>query len=216
MPYIARGGRQEGITVPAGSSIAINSPGAGTTKVYYGQPYPAGNLPTNYALQAQLTSAATTLGPFATAQVIRLEASYACDIEYEIGVSPTLNGGVANAAFTSNTATASTTLTPANISGGLSSVDLAMTGALAAAGTATLPTVAALIAAEGAPQVGDSYRLRVINESSGAFAWTIATAAGWTLTGTMSVAQNTWREFILTLTSATTATLQSVAVGTYS
>jgi hypothetical protein len=32
----------------------------------------------------------------------------------------------------------------------------------------------------------------------------------------MTIAQNTWREFVVTLVSLTTATLQSVAVGTYS
>ena len=41
-------------------------------------------------------------------------------------------------------------------------------------------------------------------------------ATGWTLTGTMTIANNTWREFVVTLNTLTTATLQNVAVGTFS
>lgn len=143
--------------------------------------------------------------------------------EFPNGVSV---GGVqlttANAAaYNVNTATASTALTAANVTGGTASVDLAMTGTLTGAANAQLPTVASVIAAlSGAntPAVGTSYRLRIVNASAGAFAWTVTTNTGWTLAGTMSIAQNTWREFVVTLTSATaaTATLQSVATGTYS
>lgn len=125
-------------------------------------------------------------------------------------------GSTRNAAYNANAATTSATLTAANITGGIASVDLQMTGALAAGATATLPTVAQMVAALHSPVVGTSYRLRVINSSSGAFAWTIAAGTGFTLNGTMTVAQNTWREFVVTLNTLTTATLQSVATGTYS
>jgi hypothetical protein len=132
------------------------------------------------------------------------------------GAWTTQPGTTKQAAFNANTATASTTLTAANISGGGASVDLAMTGTLTGAANATLPTVAALVAVLHSPTIGTSYRLRVINESSGNFAWTVLTATGWTLGGTMSIPQNTWREFVVTLTSLTTANLQAVATGTYS
>ncbi len=102
MPFIARAGRVDGITVPAGQSIIVSSQGAGQTKVYYGQPYPAGNLPTMYALQGIVAQGSTTFGPFASAQVVRIEASYACDIEYEIGTSPRL----ASSSTTANALTA--------------------------------------------------------------------------------------------------------------
>ena len=117
-------------------------------------------------------------------------------------------------AFNSNTSTAGTTLTAANISGGVASVALAMTGTLTGASNAQLPTVAALVAALPCATAGQSYRLRIINRSGGAFAWTVTTNTGWTLTGTMSIAQNTWRDFVLTLTSLTAGTLQAVGVGT--
>jgi hypothetical protein len=44
----------------------------------------------------------------------------------------------------------------------------------------------------------------------------VTTNTGWTLSGTMTIAANTWREFVVTLNTLTTATLQSVATGTYS
>lgn len=135
-------------------------------------------------------------------------------IEVQPGAWQCILDGEPSAAFNSNTATASATLTAANVTGGSASVDLAMTGTLGAAGAATLPTVANLIASMWEPKIGATYRLRVINRSSANFAWTMTTNTGWTLTGTMSIAQNTWRDFVVTLTSLAAATLQAVGVGT--
>lgn len=91
-----------------------------------------------------------------------------------------------------------------------------LTGALGGAANLTLPTVAALVAAAPGIVVGQSFKLRIINSSSGAFAWTVVTATGWTLSGTMTLAQNTWRDFIVTVQSASAATIQAVGTGTQS
>jgi len=103
---------------------------------------------------------------------------------------------------------------------GAAQVFLNLTGTLGAGAALTLPTVAALIAAlpsaVQANPVGITWQLRVINSSSGAFAWTVTTNTGWTLGGTQSVAQNTWRDFVVTITSPTTASIQSVGTGTQS
>lgn len=109
------------------------------------------------------------------------------------------------------------TLTPAQLAGAMD-VAVNMTAVLAGAGTLTLPTIAALLAALPNLGVGDTLRLRIINSSGGAFAWTVTTAAGWTLLGTMSIAQNTWRDFYVTITSVVnaTATLQEIGTGTQS
>ncbi|RQN37362.1 hypothetical protein [Paraburkholderia tropica] len=121
--------------------------------------------------------------------------------------------------YNAATNTAAFTLTAQQIAGAAQNF-LNLTGTLTAAANAQLPTVASLIAA--LPQVvqsaptGISFQLRVINSSSGAFAWTLTTNTGWTLGGTQSIAQNTWRDFIITITSATTATIQSVGTGTQS
>jgi len=85
-----------------------------------------------------------------------------------------------------------------------------MTGTLGAGAALTLPTVAQLLAAAPTLVAGVSYKLRIANTGAGAFAWTVTTAGGWTLTGTMTVANLTYREFIVTITSPTAATLQSL------
>lgn len=90
-----------------------------------------------------------------------------------------------------------------------------MTGAQSGGVNAQLPLVADMVAAMAVAKIGGSFRLRVINEGSGQII-TVTTNTGWTLTGAMTIANNTWREFIVTLTSLTAATLQNVAVGTFS
>jgi len=124
-------------------------------------------------------------------------------------------GQGSQSAYSADNATSGKTLSAAEISGG-SDVVLNMSGALTGAANAQLPTVAALIAAISNIAIGQTYRLRIINSSSGAYAWTVTTNTGWTLNGTMSIAQNTWRDFIVTLTSAAAATLQSIGTGTNS
>jgi len=121
--------------------------------------------------------------------------------------------------YQTNAATASTTLLNTNIAQpGTVEVDLNLTGTLAGAANATLPTVATMLQQLPQAQVGSTFKLRIINSSAGAFAWTVLTNTGWTLAGTMTVAQNTWREFIVTVTSvaSATATLQAVGTGTQS
>ena len=120
-------------------------------------------------------------------------------------------------AYNTNAATTSATLTAANISGGYAEVDLALTGTLGAGANATLPTVAALVAQLVNVVPGQTYKLRIVNGSSANFAWTVVTNTGWgTLNGTMTIAQNTWRDFIVKFTSLTAATLQSVGTGSNS
>jgi hypothetical protein len=105
-------------------------------------------------------------------------------------------------------------LSGANITGGSVLTVLNLTAALGAGAAADLPNVAALVTAMEAagitPVAGASYELDVMNSSSGNYAWTITTATGWTLTGTMTVAQNTMRKCLITFTSLTAATLQSL------
>lgn len=113
------------------------------------------------------------------------------------------------------TATTTATLAAGSIVGGWEGTTLGAVGTLANATGLTLPTVAATVAAI-APTVvpGQTQRLRVINKSSANFVITILTSTGWTLSGSMTVAQNTWRDFIMTFTSLTAATLQEVGTGT--
>lgn len=131
-----------------------------------------------------------------------------------LGINP-FQEAVYNAATNTAAVTAA-----ANQISGAAQCFLNMTGALAAAANLQLPTVAQLLA--GLPTVvqqnpvGISWQLRIINSSTGAFAWTVTTNTGWTLGGSMGVAQNTFRDFIITITSLTTASIQSVGTGTQS
>lgn len=130
-------------------------------------------------------------------------------------------GGIFNPAPTyavvnGNASTANYTMVAANLTGAQSFVTIAQTGNASGNLTATLANATSTFSGATNPVVGASWTLRLINESASAGNWTVANATGWSLFGTMSVNQNTWRDFVLTLTSATTANLQSVGTGTYS
>jgi hypothetical protein len=116
--------------------------------------------------------------------------------------------------YSTDSSTAGFTVAAAKITApNLAVLDL--TGALAAGDNVQLDTVAHVIAGFSQPYNGQTYLLRIINNSSGAFAWTVTTNTGWTLVGTMTIGQNTYRDFLVTLTDvvAHTATLQNVGSG---
>lgn len=75
----------------------------------------------------------------------------------------------------------------------------------------TLPLAADVIAANPGLAVGGSMRLRVINSNSGTA--TIVTNTGWTLSGTLTLATATWRDFIVTRTGEDTLTAVAVGAG---
>jgi len=108
-------------------------------------------------------------------------------------------------------------LTAADITGGVAEVDAIFTTTITAGRTLTLPTPAQLVAALHAPTVGTSYKLRIINAQAGAFSFTVANnATPWTLVGspTLTIAQNTWRDFVVTVTAVGTPAVSLAAAGT--
>lgn len=125
--------------------------------------------------------------------------------------------GIGSVAYNADAATASKTLTAAEISGGLQQTILAMTGTFGAGGALTLPTVAALEATDTNLAVGSTYILRVINEGPAGTGTgqtlTMTTNTGWTLVGTMTLVTASFRDFLVTINSATTATLQDIGGG---
>jgi hypothetical protein len=197
-----------------GDGVALPQIGSGTDRVLLINN--TANPIQVYSYNVSSGTADTINGVAGATGVAMPPNSSATFIEASPGAWQCLLDSPQQAAFNTNTATSGATLTAANVTGGEASVDLALTGTLGGAANAQLPTVANLLQSMYGPAVGSTYRLRIINESSGAFAWTVTTNTGWTLTGTMSVAQNTWREFIVTITGLTTATLQNVAAGTFS
>lgn len=140
-----------------------------------------------------------------------------------IGLTPTSwSVAVANIPpgfqYNTNTAIGSTTLAGSALTGnyGFQDVTLAMTGALTGAATATLPSVPSMFGSIANPFIGQSWRFRFINESSNNQVWTIGAPAGWSTGGTLTMAQNTWRDFYVSLTAAASVGLQSIGTGTYS
>ncbi len=77
-------------------------------------------------------------------------------------------------------------------------------------GTLTTDTAANIIAASPGWQIGQSYMLRIRNDSGSANTATIAGGTGVTVTGTATIAQYVARDFIVTYTSAGAVTLQNV------
>ncbi len=75
----------------------------------------------------------------------------------------------------------------------------------------TLPLGADMDTALPNMVTGQSYVLRVVNTNSGTA--TIVTNTGWTLTGTLTLLTNTWREFVITRTGTGTYTGKQVGTG---
>lgn len=125
-------------------------------------------------------------------------------------VAQSINGTNAAVATADNGTTQ--TLTAAMIIGGDSFTSHLSTGG--ATPSLTLPLASAMDTALPDIRTGQSYVLRVINANSGTA--TIVTNTGWTLTGTLTLATNTWRDFIVTKTGTGTYTAVSVGTGTTS
>lgn len=103
------------------------------------------------------------------------------------------------------------TLTAAMIVGGLQTYHQTLGGSTP---SLTLPLGTDMDTALADMRTGQSYLLRIINTNSGIA--TIVTNTGWTLTGTLTLAQNSWRDFIITKTGTGTYTGVQVGTGTTS
>jgi hypothetical protein len=112
--------------------------------------------------------------------------------------------------FSTNSSVASPVLlTPVQVAGDmLTTVNL--TGAHGVGFNAQLPSVASLQAAYPyLLTLGAQVVLTIGNIGTGQIATITQSAGGWTLTGTMTLANNTWREVVLTITGPGSATCVS-------
>lgn len=73
--------------------------------------------------------------------------------------------------------------------------------------------LADMLAVANGAVVGTSWRFRITNTGAGVFTLTTDAGATVTLSGTMTIAQNTWRDFVGTIVTATTATITQVGTG---
>lgn len=104
------------------------------------------------------------------------------------------------------------TLTAAMVTGGAGGAsNVFHTSAGGSTPTLTMPLGTALDTALPNMQVGDSFLLRVINNNSGIA--TVAGSTGVTLTGTATVTNATWREYLITKTATATYTMVNVGGG---
>ncbi|MGN6657081.1 MAG: hypothetical protein ACTHJ9_17310 [Rhodanobacter sp.] len=120
---------------------------------------------------------------------------------------------LANEQYNTNGATSAATATAASMAGS-NDCTLNMTGTLAGAANLTTATAAALIAQAGNAPVGSSWRVRIMNTSSGNFAWTLVGGTGVTVNGTATIAQDAWRDFQVAVGANSTITMQAIGGGT--
>jgi hypothetical protein len=81
-------------------------------------------------------------------------------------------------------------------------------------GAQLVRTAAQMLADIPGAHVGFTWEFRIINNGAGTLTLTADSGATVTLAGTMTVAQNTWRDFVASIDSATTATITAVGIGT--
>lgn len=118
------------------------------------------------------------------------------------------------------TAADTATLTVSQIDGGVLGSHVAiLTGTPTAAAAYTLPLVTGLTGAFNSSTnnpcyIGMSWLLFVKNTSAGANTITMTTNTGWTLTGTMTIAQNASRPFLVEVTSCASSTASLISLGT--
>lgn len=72
------------------------------------------------------------------------------------------------------------------------------------------PTAALIIAALKNPQRGSNFRVCIRNTADAAETITMTTNTGLTLSGTMTIAQNNQKEFLVVVTSSTTCSIYSL------
>lgn len=152
-------------------------------------------------------SGRTVVTPNSVGQFLLTRTDTATYTLVGIMVAPQAIFGVQGLLATADDGTTQT-LTAAMVIGGLQTFHQTLGGTTP---SLTLPLGADMDTALPDMRVGQSYVLRVINTNSGTA--TIVTNTGWTLTGTLTIATNTWRDFIITKTGTGTYTGKQVGTG---
>jgi len=117
---------------------------------------------------------------------------------------------VLGAKFTTGTTT--TTFTAGQLTG---AANVSYASTAATPGSIATRTAAEMFADDPYARVGGGYRLRISNTAAGSATMTITGgAAGITLTGTATIADASYRDFVVTYTSASALVIQNVGGGT--
>jgi hypothetical protein len=190
---VYRQGKQQ-VTIPAGAALAVFSTDVVTISRLGSFP----QLPNQQSVIGQsLPGVQYVTATFASGAILIIEAG-AAEVQYEIGTAPVVRNPVTQAGYipgaAANAVNATATLTVAQLLGQI------ITSTTAAAVAATLPT-ATIFDAGSSFDIGDWVDVSVIN-TGGANAFTMTTAAGWTLVGNMVVALSTSSQFRIMKTAA--------------
>lgn len=124
------------------------------------------------------------------------------------GINPKKVANVANTASAAATLAASS-LTQADV---LNVVN--MSGSIGSGAALTLPTVASYLAALPFANLNAGTILRIIDSGAGAGAWTLTANGSFTVAGTATVAQTTWRDFNLVVVNGTSVVATDIGGGT--
>lgn len=171
-----------------GKKVTVNNLGAAYADIF---PF-SGDLIDASAIDAAI--------PLASGQSI----TFTCTVALKWKSSPQEKLGVK---YTTGTTT--TTFAAGELTGGAYVVYNNTQGT---PGSIAVRTAALMIADDPYFRIGGAYRLRIIN-NQGTGILTVTTASGVTLTGSMTIAINTFRDFAVTYNTATTMTIQSMGTG---
>lgn len=155
-----------------------------------------------------------TYGVATASKVVILDANKALDVvrtaQLRIGVSGSevIQSALPDAKYV--TAALQNTAIPAASMAGAKTVHFENTGVTPA--TLTTDTAAAIAAAIPGAQVGQTYTLNIRNSSASANTATVAGGTGVTPHGTLTIAQNTTRQFAVVLTSLTAVDIYSMGI----
>jgi len=83
-------------------------------------------------------------------------------------------------------------------------------------GSQAMRTPAQILADTPGLAIGTTYLLRIVNTGAGTFTLATDSGTGFTLVGTVTVAQNVFRDYAVTLDTGSTGTITEVGNGTYS
>jgi hypothetical protein len=127
-----------------------------------------------------------------------------------IAAAVTSQNARANASFSTGTTT--TTFAAGQLSG---SKFVVYTNTQGTPGSIATRTATEMFGDDATAVAGNSYVLRIVN-GQGSGTLTVTAGDGVTLTGTMTIAANTYRDFIVTYTTATALVIQNIGIGTFS
>lgn len=184
-------GSAQGVTVPAGESIIINT--KDQAQIFQLGSYP--NVPPTRSLLGTVVNTSTTFGPFTNATVVDIGGG-AGNTYYAIGVAPAIaETKLAPVQGDPVAVNVTGAVTAAAIQGGI----VTSTTAAAVAGTVPAGSVMDLAAQMS---IGDSFEWSVINTGPNTF--TVTAATGHTIVGTATVATLTSGAFRTRKTAADT------------